>query len=127
MKCHYAIRRIKQNAAAIINERFAEAVINNKSRELWTEVKRIRGCEARPTNVMDGRDTPAEISSFFAKKYQDLCTSVSYDPNCMNDIFCELDDLLAVTGYNENCIITSCNVLDDICKLNPARATVMVV
>ena len=45
----------------------------------------------------------------------------------MNDIFCELDDLLAVTGYNENCIIASCNVLDAICKLNSARATVMVV
>ena len=54
-------------------------------------------------------------------------TSVSYDSNCMNDIFCELDDLLAVAGYNENCIITSCNVLDAICKLNPAKATVMVV
>ena len=111
----------------IINERFAEAVINNKSRDLWAEVKRIRGCGACPINVVDGPDTPAEISSFFAKKYQDLYTSVSYDSNCMNDIFCELDELLAVAGYNENCIITSCNVLDAICKLNPARATVMVV
>ena len=39
----------------------------------------------------------------------------------MNDIFCELDDLLGVTGYNENCIITSCNVLDAICKLKPGK------
>ena len=70
---------------------------------------------------MDGRDTPAEISSFFAKKYQDLYTSVSYDSNCMNVIFCELDDLLAVAGFNENCIITSCNVLVAICKLNPDK------
>ena len=70
---------------------------------------------------MDGRDTLAEISSFFAKKYQDLYTSVSYDSNCMNDIFCELDDLLAFPGYNENCIITSCNILDAICKLNPGE------
>ena len=31
---HYAIRRIKQNADAIINKRFAEAVINKKSRDL---------------------------------------------------------------------------------------------
>ena len=58
------------------------------------------------------------FSRFFAKKYQDIYTSVSYDSNCMNDIFCELDDLLAVAGYNEHCIITSCNVLDAICKLN---------
>ena len=104
---HYAIRRIKQNADAIINERFAEVVINNKSRDLWAEVKRIRGCGACPTNVVDDRDTSFLV---FAKKYQDICTSVSYDSNCMNDIFCELDDLLAVAGYNENCIITSCNV-----------------
>ena len=96
---HYAIRRIKRNADVIINERFAEAIIN-KSRDLWAEVKHIRGCGACPTNVVDGRDTPAEISSFFAKKYRDLYTSVSYDSNCTNDIFCELDDLLAVTGYN---------------------------
>ena len=39
----------------------------------------------------------------------------------MNDIFCELDDLLSVAGYNENCIMTSCNVLDAICKLNPGK------
>ena len=39
----------------------------------------------------------------------------------MNDIFCELNDLLAVVSYNENCIITSCNVLDAICKLNPGK------
>ena len=70
---------------------------------------------------MDGRDKHAEISSFFAKKYQDLYTSVLYDSNFMNDIFCELDDLLAVTGYNENCIIPSCNVLDAICKLNSGK------
>ena len=103
---HDAIRRIKQNADAIINERFAEAVINNKSRDLWAEVKRIRGCGSCPTNVVDCRDTPAENASFFAKKYQDLYTYVSYDSNCMIDIFCELDDLLAVPGYNENCIFT---------------------
>ena len=76
---------------------------------------------------MDGCNTPAEISLFFAKKYQDLYMSVSYDSDCMNDIFCELDDLLAVASYNENCIITSCNVLDAICKLNPGKAMVMVV
>ena len=39
----------------------------------------------------------------------------------MNDIFCDIDDLLGVTGYNENCIITSCNVLDAICKLKPGK------
>ena len=50
---HYEIRRIKQNSDAIINERFAEAVINNKSRDLWAEV-----------NVVNGRDMPAEIFSF---------------------------------------------------------------
>ena len=54
---------------------------------------------------MDCRDTLADISSFFAKKNQELCTSVSYDSNCMNAIFCELDYLLAVAGHNENCII----------------------
>ena len=64
---HYAINRIKQNADAIINERFAEAVIKNKNRELWAEVKRIRGCGACPTNVVNGRDTPAEISSFLLR------------------------------------------------------------
>ena len=29
--------------------------------------------------------------------------------------------MLAVAGYNENCIITSCNVLDANCKLNPGK------
>ena len=46
--------------------------------------------------VVDGRDTHAEIASFCVKKYQELYTPISYDSNCMNDIFSELDDLLAV-------------------------------
>ena len=61
---HYAIRCIKQNADTITNERFAEAVVNNKSLDMRAEIKRIRGCMAYHTNVVDGRDTPAQIFVF---------------------------------------------------------------
>ena len=65
---HYAIRRIKQTENSIFNERFHEAITNNKSRDLWAEVKRIRGCEASSTKEIDVRYTFDEISSYFASK-----------------------------------------------------------
>ena len=39
---HYAIRRVKRNAHNIINERFANAIVDNKDRNFWSEVKRLR-------------------------------------------------------------------------------------
>ena len=63
---HYAIRRIKRDENDIIKERFADAFLTNRSRDLWAEVKRIRGGGSSLSNVVDGFSIPDDISAFFA-------------------------------------------------------------
>jgi len=38
---HYAIRKAKRAVNDKINQRFADAILENKSRDFWDEVKRI--------------------------------------------------------------------------------------
>jgi len=38
---HYAIRDVRKREREIINERFADTILNNQSRNFWDEVKKI--------------------------------------------------------------------------------------
>ena len=52
---HYAIRRVKKNEWEIVRQRFAEAVLCNNNRNLWSEVRRINGNRAAPASTIDGQ------------------------------------------------------------------------
>jgi hypothetical protein len=39
---HYAIRKVKRDEGRIINERLADSIISNNTRDFWSEIKRIR-------------------------------------------------------------------------------------
>ena len=96
---HYAIRRIKRNDYDIIKERFADAILTNRCRDLWAEVKRIRGGGSSLSNVVDGFSTPDDISTFFASKSQELYTSVPYDTVDMDCLLNELNETLSMGGF----------------------------
>ena len=92
---HYAIRRIKRDENDIFKVRFADAILTNHSRNLWAEVKRISRGGSSLSNVVDGFSTPDDISAFFARKYQELYTSVSYDAVDMDCLLNELNETLS--------------------------------
>ena len=48
---HFAIRRVKKNEQKIVWQQFAEAVICNNNRDLWSELRRINGNRAAPTST----------------------------------------------------------------------------
>ena len=114
---HYAIRKVKRMEKEIISERFAEAIIDNKSRDFWFEVKRMRGKSATASNVVDGLTTPESIAAHFAEKYQDLYTSVAYNDGEMSAIVNELNSLIAETAFDSNSAITCNDVMSAINKL----------
>ena len=95
----YAIRRIKRDENDIIKERFADAILTNRSRDLWAEMKRIRGGWSSLSNVVDGFSAPDDISAFFASKYQELYTSVFYDAVDMDCLLNELNEPLSMGGF----------------------------
>jgi len=40
---HYVILHVRKREQQIANDRFAEAIVWNKSRDFWNEVKRMKG------------------------------------------------------------------------------------
>jgi hypothetical protein len=39
---HYAIRELKRDEGKMVNERIADSILNNNTRDFWSEIKRIR-------------------------------------------------------------------------------------
>ena len=70
---HRAIRHVKKNKQAIINERFAASLLQNSSRNFLSEAKRIRRNNICCSNCVDSHSNPADIANTSAEKYQD-CT-----------------------------------------------------
>ena len=57
----------------------ATSLLHNKSKDFWSEVKRLRGEKGTlPCNV-DGFKSNRDVSHLFAMKYSELYNSVSYD------------------------------------------------
>ena len=80
------MRRVKRDQNDIMNDRFASALLENRSRDFWSEVQRITNKSSQSSNVVDGLSTPQEISNYFASKYHELYTCVSYDNNDMDKL-----------------------------------------
>ena len=69
-----------KNEQEIVNSYFADAIVNNRNRDFWSEIKRIkRSTKSTCSSIVDGKSSPEDISDYFASKYQELYTSVSFD------------------------------------------------
>ena len=63
---------------AIVRERTADALLNDTSRDFWTEIKRIRGDKACVGRIVDGLTDTQSIAQMFAAKYHELFRNVPY-------------------------------------------------
>ena len=118
---HYAIRSARKREQDIVNERFATALLSHKDRDFWSEVKRIRSHKNCPSNVVDNLSTPESIADFFAKKYEDLYTSVSYSVNDMQKISDEVDALIGLVGFDDSCTFKYADVVTAINRLHSGK------
>ena len=92
---HRAVRHVKRNEQDIINDRFASAILNNRSRDFWSEVKRIRHNRTCFSNCVDSAFNPTDIANVFADKYQELYTAVAYNADDMVCLKNKIADLVS--------------------------------
>ena len=57
----------------------ARAIAQGNSRELWTEVNKIKSNKSHSTNCMDDVTGSEQITKIFSDKYCGLYNSVSYE------------------------------------------------
>ena len=98
---HYAIRMAKRAEHDKANQRFAEAILENRSRNFWGDVKRIRRAGTCCSSNVDGLTGPDDIANSFAAKYQNLYTSVPYVMSDMAKIRDKIEH--SITGFDNNC------------------------
>jgi len=118
---HYAIRKVKRLEKEIISDRFAESIFSNKDRDFWSEVKHLGGKGRTLSSMVDDCTTPSCIAALFADKYQDLYTTVAYNEVELSSIVQDLNESLAESGFDIDCIIAPSYVADAINKLKPNK------
>jgi len=102
-KYHLAVRHVKKNEDKIKAERMSSALLNNRSRDFWKEVKCVRGSSKCTPSQIEGKTTSKDISELFAKKYSELYNSVRTDDTDINCMATEIDK-----GIEQVCNSRSC-------------------
>jgi len=107
---HYAICRVKKDEDNIIQERLANCILENKQRNFWTEIKRIRSKKSCMSRVIDGSTDAQSIAKLFAAKYRDLYTSVPYNNVELKGTIEGVDQQLIQSGFETGFIINVSDV-----------------
>ena len=99
---HQAIRQIIKRDDLIRTTRMAEAICDNRTRDLWAEVRKIKGRNKFQPSSIDGIVNEEDIARCFSLKYNDLYNSVPSDNGEMISIDTEINNRVkdGVTAYN---------------------------
>ena len=100
---HYCVRSVKRNEMKIRSERMAQAIATSDHRNLWSEVKRVRGKGNKLPKVVDGLNDPVSVSEMFATKFKTLYNSVGYNQEVLNDIEGTVSNRIENMTYTDVC------------------------
>ena len=64
----------------------AHALMSNNSRDLWSEVRKVKSRNSKISSNVDGSCDSKEITELFSEKYKHLYNSVPYDIDDMHAI-----------------------------------------
>lgn len=102
-KYHYALRDIKKNMDTKRANSMAYALLNNKSRNFWSEIQKVKSSNKCATNMIDSIQGSEAISKHFAHIYEDLYNSVSYEGKDMQLLKDELECKLKSKCLSDQC------------------------
>ena len=70
----------KGTRKSLNHEKIAHDLITINSRDVWSEVRKVKGRNSKISSNVDGSCDSKEITELFSKKYKDVYNSVPY--NC---------------------------------------------
>ena len=71
-----SVKHIKGKKQIIQSEKMAHALMSKKSRDLWSEVRKVKGGNSKISSNVDSSCDSKEITELFSEKYQHLYNSV---------------------------------------------------
>ena len=85
-KYHGSIRHIQRNKKIIQSGKMDHALMSNHSRNLWSEVRKVKGRNSKISSNVDGSCDSKKITELFSEKYKHLYNSVPYNIDDMHAI-----------------------------------------
>ena len=64
---HYAVGDVRRREAAIIQEHFAKSIIENRNRDFWSEVRKIKNNTKHVSNNVDGMTDSNDIADYVCR------------------------------------------------------------
>jgi len=102
---------VKRDEDTLINDHNADSIINNDTRDFWSEIKRLRSNKAGKSRFVDGQTENINIAKLFADKHRELYTSVPYESEEMLRIQHEIEDLILKNPMHQECSFNLCDVI----------------
>ena len=118
---HRAVRQVKREEDKICMAKMADAISRDNTRDLFSEVRKMKGSSNYCASIIDGCADNDSIANMFGTKYDNLYNSVPYNEKEMNDIKCKIDNL--VQKDNSNYYITVSDVVKSISHLKSGKAS----
>jgi hypothetical protein len=115
-KYHKAIKQVRLHELDLRKEKFANLILSNRSRDFWSEIKKIRNTRGSTPCVIDGISSEKDISSLFAEKCDNLYNSVSFNVDEMGSLENSLNTSITNVSYKD-VVISPAAVWEAICKL----------
>ena len=103
LSTHYTLRQICKEKDTILAYKLADSVINNKTNDFWSSVKKIKGFQSVSVNCIDNVVGGENISNYFANKYSELYNSVCYEKLDMQTLVYHMNNLVSKQCNPKNC------------------------
>lgn len=93
---------VLRNQDRIKSDRMADALLSNKNRVFWDEVKRKNQKVSSVPSTVESLQGNESICRMFADKYETLYSSVPFDQGEMDELLHDLDELVESKCMNNN-------------------------
>ena len=111
-----SFRKLKRNAIALRRNAMAKSIINNNSRDLWSEIRKVRNTTKTVSTCIDGITGDVNIAELFSNKYNELYNSIIYEQQSLNYLF--VDNKYDIQAY---CIDVN-QIMSAVHKLKPGKS-----
>ena len=99
-KYHKLVRQVQREKDSIVMNRIANSMISNKSRNMWAELKKIKGRNVSVASCIDGLSDNREISNVFKERYEAVFNDVPTLKEELNDVYSEIvNDVTHCTNF----------------------------
>ena len=84
---YYKIRQIKNESKSRAKQSLANALVNNQTRDYWSEIKKINKSKIEPISIVNGEYVHKDISNLFSCQYKSLYSSVTSDLSKLSHMY----------------------------------------